>query len=65
MDRKVALVTVRETAGLTIPVCVEPAAAGPKVMGEPVACKNCDGAPGPWFSKMLSVLSLELTTARS
>jgi len=65
MDRNVALVTVRETAGLTIPVCVDPEAAGPRVMGEPVACKNYDAATGPWFSKILSVLSSELTTARS
>lgn len=40
MDCKVVLVTVRGTAGLTMPVCVELEAAGPKTIGEPVACAN-------------------------
>lgn len=65
MDRSVAFVTVSVTAGLTMPVCVELDGAGPKVIGEPVACTNCVTAPLPWFSKMLRVLSSELTTARS
>lgn len=37
IDFSAALVTVRGTAGLTMPVCVELDAAGPKTMGEPGA----------------------------
>jgi hypothetical protein len=65
MNRSVAFVTVSVTAGLTMPVCVEPDGAGPKVMGEPVACTNCVPTTTPWLSKILRVLSCELTTARS
>jgi len=57
MDWRVAFVTVSETAGLVMPLGDELEAGGPRTIGEPVACRNCVTAFGPWLRRMVIVLS--------